>query len=276
MASSTAAPSRHASARSISPAAARTWGSTSRRRARPSRNVGPLSPMTPARSPSGEWTGTEIDARPDSSSSTSSAQRCRRTRSSSARSSSGAVIVRLVYDVSGPEASHSVELLRVEVGQDELSGRRGVEGYLCAHPVGDTDMTLGVELEEDLHPGPSPWNGEQRGLPRVVAEPGERGVGGVHETPVRIGLTSESDQLVAQDPASARLLDEAEVGKRPERPRDGGAGNGRGTRELGRRQRSRLRTNGTKQQRGASERLRPRRTCSAHYMSRVAHIMSML
>ena len=102
-----------------------------------------------------------------------------------------------------------------EFGEHELSGRRGVERHVGSDPVRHADVTLRIELQQDLHPGRPAWGRQERRLARQVAESFELGAGHLDEASVRIGGTREPDQLEAEQPR--RRL----ASRRPGRSRPG-------------------------------------------------------
>ena len=121
-----------------------------------------------------------------------------------------------------------------------------------AHPVRHADMTAGVELEQDLDTGPPTRDGEERRLAGRVAETSQRRLGDVDETAVRVGGPRQPDELVAENPTAARrVLDEAGVRERPQRPSHGRAREAGHPRQLRRRRAAGSRGHGTKQRRSA-------------------------
>ena len=135
----------------------------------------------------------------------------------------------------GPE--ERFELVGPELREHDLAGGRGVQRHLDADPVGDADVPLRVELQEDVHSRPPARHGETRRLTDRVAKLLENRPGDVDDAPGRVGRPREADELVAENPCSAvgRLLDEPEVRQRAERPRGGRAWKVRRASKLGRR-----------------------------------------
>ena len=232
--------------------------------------------MIPTRDRRGERTGTEIDVRPFSSSSTSSAQPWRRTRASSASQGLEVRHGLLGEGGEGVCVEPRGELGLVELREDELARRRGVQRNLRSDPVGHAHVAVGIELEQDLHARPAVGDGEQRRFAGQVPKPCEREPGRVDQPAVRVRPPGEPDELVTEHPAppSERLLDEPGVGERPQRPRDRGAGKAGDAREFGGRRARGPVGDGMEETDGAGERPGSRRArIVAHYMNTLAHWM---
>src|SRR6266705_3501864 len=77
-----------------------------------------------------------------------------------------------------------IQLAFVEVGENELPCRRGVEWDVGVYPVCDADVTRRVDLEGDAEARPSVRHGQQRRLPRRVSNALERRLRGFEEPSV--------------------------------------------------------------------------------------------
>ena len=78
-----------------------------------------------------------------------------------------------------------------------------MQGHLDADPVGNADVPLRVELQEDVHSRPAARHGETRRLTDRVAELLENGPGDADDAPGRVGRPREADEHVAENPCSA-------------------------------------------------------------------------